>query len=138
VGSIGLEAISRGARSAVFVEKAAEALSILERNIESLGFGPRCEVMRGSALAIPYVKSVPPPGFALVFLDPPFSMFEEIDDAERVFRRAMEFLRSPALEQDGVVLLRVPSHFSACPAVRAAEEVAYGESKVFCLEKSSA
>src|SRR4029450_4259634 len=45
-GSFGLEAVSRGARQAVFVENGAAALAVLNRNIETLGFGSRTEVIR--------------------------------------------------------------------------------------------
>jgi 16S rRNA (guanine(966)-N(2))-methyltransferase RsmD len=71
-GALGIEALSRGARDAVFVEEHAAALKVLRRNLESLDLGPRAVV-----LAVPVsaaLKKLPRRGekFGLVFLDPPY------------------------------------------------------------------
>ncbi|MDO8916019.1 MAG: RsmD family RNA methyltransferase, partial [Coriobacteriia bacterium] len=50
-GALGLEALSRGASSAVFVENDRAALVALRRNIETLGAGPRAVVVPGDATA---------------------------------------------------------------------------------------
>ena len=68
-GAVGIEALSRGAREAVFVEKAAGALKALKGNIEALGLGPRSRVQAagvGSFLRSRMGR------FDLVFLDPPY------------------------------------------------------------------
>ncbi len=51
-GSVGIEAISRGAGRAIFLEKSRPALRCLEQNIQSLGIGPRCEVHSGNAAPV--------------------------------------------------------------------------------------
>lgn len=65
-GALGLEALSRGAAEAVFVENDATAAAIIRRNGEKLGAAAR--VVRGSAFALP--RSEP---FDLVFADPPYA-----------------------------------------------------------------
>ena len=65
-GALGLEALSRGAATATFVENAAAAAAAIRRNAEKLGAS--AQVLGGSALALP--RSEP---FDLVLADPPYS-----------------------------------------------------------------
>jgi len=69
-GALGLEAVSRGARRALFVEDGAEARALLRANIESLGLGGVTRIFRRDATKI----GAAPPGeiFSLAFLDPPY------------------------------------------------------------------
>ncbi len=69
-GALGLEALSRGAEHAVFVEQAPPALASLRANIEALGAADRAEVVRGDALH--YVAGLEPGAFDLAFADPPY------------------------------------------------------------------
>jgi 16S rRNA (guanine966-N2)-methyltransferase len=66
-GALGLEALSRGAASAAFIESGRPALAALRANIAACGAGDLCRVVAGDALT-------PPRGAAcgLVFLDPPY------------------------------------------------------------------
>ena len=71
-GAIGLEALSRGAESAVFVEKDRAALETLRANIEACGFGDRATVHPGEVLA--FLAGPQRPGAEdLVFADPPWA-----------------------------------------------------------------
>jgi len=65
-GSLGFEALSRGAASATFVENNSNAAAVIRRNAERLGV--LANVLGGSALALP--QSDP---FDLVFADPPYA-----------------------------------------------------------------
>jgi 16S rRNA (guanine966-N2)-methyltransferase len=66
-GALGLEALSRGAAAATFIERDAAALAALRANIAACGAGARARVLAADATR-------PPPGdaCALVFLDPPY------------------------------------------------------------------
>ncbi len=79
-GSLGIEALSRGAARAVFVEAAAAPLAALERNLARLGLagreshGPaRAAVLRGDALRVVERLAAEGARFDLVFLDPPYA-----------------------------------------------------------------
>jgi 16S rRNA G966 N2-methylase RsmD len=75
---VGLEALSRGAETAVFVERAPAALKVLRSNLEKLGLREGFRVEPGSAAG--YLKKVrtrTERGFDLVFLDPPYDAAEE-------------------------------------------------------------
>ena len=67
-GALGLEALSRGAAEAVFIEQDREALAILRRNIATLGEEVRSRVVPGDATRPPHAPSA----CGLVFLDPPY------------------------------------------------------------------
>ena len=67
-GALGLEALSRGAADATFVESDAKAVIAIRRNVARVGAGERARVIGGSALALP--KSEP---FDLIFADPPYA-----------------------------------------------------------------
>ncbi len=71
-GSLGIEALSRGASSAVFIEKSPLAIKTLLRNISAFSLEKRCTVMRRDVLrGLNFLKSNGC-GFDLVFVDPPY------------------------------------------------------------------
>ena len=68
-GALGLEALSRGAAEAVFLERDAAALAALRANIAACKAAALCRVMQADALRPPRA----PAGCGLVFLDPPYA-----------------------------------------------------------------
>ena len=108
-GSLGLEALSRGARSARFAEKGRKALAALEENVEALGLGERAEVLSCDALserARSAPKGTEGPWADLVFLDPPYPMIEGEERASVL--ELIESLRAEVLSEDGVIVLHAP------------------------------
>mgnify|MGYP001357105493 CR=1 FL=1 len=67
-GALGLEALSRGAGEAVFIERDRQALAVLRRNIAALGEDERARVVAGDATRPPRAGSAS----AVAFLDPPY------------------------------------------------------------------
>jgi 16S rRNA (guanine(966)-N(2))-methyltransferase RsmD len=72
-GSVGIEALSRGAPVAVFVERDAHALRALRDNVERLELGPRATVIRGDAADAVDRLARRDARFSAVFLDPPYA-----------------------------------------------------------------
>ena len=72
-GALGLEALSRGAASATFLEKAGTALGTIRKNADALGVTRRCTVVRADALR--WLKSSDA-AFDLVLADPPYALAE--------------------------------------------------------------
>jgi len=68
-GALGLEALSRGAASCLFVEQDAAAIRALRANIAALRAQARCEVRAGSVMALGPTKAP----LDLLFLDPPYA-----------------------------------------------------------------
>ena len=66
-GQLGIEALSRGAECAVFVERRRDALQVIRENLEACGMTDKARVVNGDAMS--YLKSGEK--FDLIFLDPP-------------------------------------------------------------------
>jgi len=76
-GAVGIEALSRGAASATFVEQGAAALAELQSNLDGLGLrGPHVRVERRSVGRF-LRGAAEKAGFGVVFLDPPYELAEE-------------------------------------------------------------
>ena len=65
-GALGLEALSRGAATCVFVERDPAAAAVIRRNVEKLGAA--AHILSDSALALPRAEP-----FDLIFADPPYT-----------------------------------------------------------------
>ena len=69
-GALAIEALSRGARFALFVDNGAEARALLRANVEAMGLGGVTRIWRADAAKL---GSAPSGGrFGLAFLDPPY------------------------------------------------------------------
>ncbi|MDI6726837.1 MAG: 16S rRNA (guanine(966)-N(2))-methyltransferase RsmD, partial [Smithellaceae bacterium] len=71
-GSVGLEALSRGAGEAVFVEKDASAAGELRKNIASLGYEGRSEVLAMEVSKAIHLLNCRGRVFDIIFVDPPY------------------------------------------------------------------
>lgn len=69
-GAVGLEALSRGGRTVLFVEQGAEGRGLLRTNIEALGVTGRARIFRRDAIDLGPVGTMEP--FHLLFADPPY------------------------------------------------------------------
>lgn len=72
-GALGIEALSRGARIAVFVERDAAAVKVVSANLAALGIGPElAEVRRADALDALRTATSRQETYDLIFIDPPY------------------------------------------------------------------
>jgi 16S rRNA (guanine966-N2)-methyltransferase len=71
-GAVGIEALSRGALRAVFLEKNRQAVEVIRENLASLGLQDRARVAQGSA----HLLLAANPG-DIVFVDPPYEQAQE-------------------------------------------------------------
>jgi 16S rRNA (guanine966-N2)-methyltransferase len=69
-GALGLEALSRGADFALFIDDSAEARALLRENVAALGLGGVSRIFRRNAVGPGAAHPLPP--FSLAFLDPPY------------------------------------------------------------------
>ena len=96
-GALGIEALSRGADSAVFVESAPAAARVVRANLASLGFAASGSVAQKKAGT--YLGSLPVgQDFDLVFVDPPYALPEEE-------LAALLELLAPHLDPDATVVV---------------------------------
>lgn len=107
-GAIGLEAVSRGAKQCVFIEKDRRIADILQRNIDALGCTDRCDVFRADALGAALLTRAPR-DVDLMFFDPPYPLVQNPESWDRVklqFSRAMELMKEKSF-----AVLRTPWPF---------------------------
>jgi 16S rRNA (guanine966-N2)-methyltransferase len=79
-GAVGIEALSRGARSAIFVEQHAPAAILIRRNLDSLGIKTEAEIL-GMKVLRGLERLVAREVHAqFIFLDPPYAQFHEYED----------------------------------------------------------
>lgn len=74
-GSVGLEALSRGAQRVTFVEANARHVDVLKRNVAQLAPQLRPDVVKADVYR--YLSAYAGPGYSLVFADPPYALGEE-------------------------------------------------------------
>ena len=98
-GQMGIEALSRGARSCVFVDRRNEAAKLVRENLAACGFSDRARVLCGDAME--FLASTGEQ-FDLVFLDPPY----KDDLLERALERLAAF---DILAEHGIIVAECPS-----------------------------
>jgi 16S rRNA (guanine966-N2)-methyltransferase len=92
-GALGLEAMSRGAAFALFIDDGAEARALIRANVEALGLGGVTRIFRRDAAKLGPAHPVEP--FSLVFLDPPYG--KELAERSLASARDGGWLTSDAL-----------------------------------------
>ncbi|MCM2472979.1 16S rRNA (guanine(966)-N(2))-methyltransferase RsmD [Rhizobium sp. CG5] len=123
-GAVGLEALSRGCRSALFVENSVEGRSLLWENIDSLGLHGRARILRRDATSLGSSNTIEP--FHLLFADPPYGQ----GLGEKAFAAAHEggWLVQGALailEERADVLVQVDRNFTLL------EDRLFGDTKMY-------
>jgi 16S rRNA (guanine(966)-N(2))-methyltransferase RsmD len=82
-GAVGIEALSRGAARAIFVERGRAAAGVIGENLRALGVENRAELLQAKALSILGRRRVD-----MVFLDPPYRLAEEYAESLRLLGEA--------------------------------------------------
>ena len=103
-GALGLEALSRGAREAVFVELASRSISALKSNIRLVGADTDASVHRGDA--IKFAEGLAANEFDIAFADPPYRLGLALQLAEQWLRTP--FARLLGIEHEKSVHLPAP------------------------------
>ncbi len=108
-GALGLEAISRGASGAVFVDTGAEARGIIRDHIEAFGIAGTAKLLRRDATELGQAGTMGP--FDLVFLDPPYG--------KGLGERALVSLRNGKWLAEGATIVLEESARCSCNCPRA-------------------
>ena len=141
-GSIGLEALSRGARSVRFVEQSKDARKALRRNCDALGLtDDEVEHMPGDALAADAWRE---PGAGrwcdVAFLDPPYPMWRAPGDRKRLLAVVHAVLEEAVAPSGVLVLHTAPGDCEAADLGLPADAKprTYGRSAIWFLRPSDA
>jgi 16S rRNA (guanine966-N2)-methyltransferase len=104
VGSLGLEALSRGAKKVTFVDDNPNVIETLYRNIAKAGFAGQSKVIRANALRVGAAASCGRDKYELVFVDPPYKMTEDVG-ADSVVAGLFELVCEQAAD-DAIIVAR--------------------------------
>jgi 16S rRNA (guanine966-N2)-methyltransferase len=129
-GALGIEALSRGAASAVFVEHDPDALRAIDRNLDHLRLtGAR--VVRGDVLRTIAEEATAGAKYDLVLVDPPYEMLTEIQP--RLARHL-----PPLLAADGLVVLETDARTEPELPLPVRTSRKYGQTRVTLFEAGTA
>jgi 16S rRNA (guanine966-N2)-methyltransferase len=104
VGSLGIEAFSRGAEFVLFVEKDPTVIAILKANIEKAGFVKESKVIRANAFKVGAPVDFDGKKYDLVFVDPPYSL--TTDAGKGSLLSGLLTLLQEQLAPEGIVVVR--------------------------------
>ena len=120
VGSLGLEALSRGAEFVTFVEQGPKIISVLNKNIEKAGFVKESKVIRANAFKIGAPLNSERQKYGLVFVDPPYAEIMDVQIGSPL--GGLLDLLGGQVAGDGIVIVRTDQKVSLLEQ--------YGELKV--------
>ena len=110
VGSLGLEALSRGAGFVTFVEQDPEIISVLKKNIEKADFVKESKVIRTNAFKIGVSLNPDRQKYDLVFVDPPYAATMDVQDGSAL--SGLLDLLGAQVAGDGIVIVRTTQKVS--------------------------
>lgn len=110
-GTLGLEALSRGAASVVFIEQDHKAVELLRENVSTLGVGAETLIWRTDAIRSSYrPRGVPHfVPFDLIFFDPPYRMIDSLRSASPLWKGLARLARSTVSSEHAILCLRTPA-----------------------------
>lgn len=120
-GALGIEALSRGARAAVFVEQNPAVAGLIRENLRSTGLGESAGVVVQDVSRTASLEPLGP--FDLVFLDPPY-------DKGWAARLLQAFSRSALLAPEGLLILehsRREAALEQAPGLERVRQLIYGD-----------
>ena len=125
-GALGIEALSRGAKFALFVDNGPEARALLRGNVEAFALGGVTRIWRADATLLGKAPAGPP--FTLAFLDPPY-------DKGLAGPALAGLVEGGWLASGAVVVVEesAEAEIGAPTALRIVDERVYGETKVVFL-----
>jgi 16S rRNA (guanine966-N2)-methyltransferase len=129
-GALGIEAVSRGAAFALFIDDGAEARALMRQNVEALGLGGVTRIFRRDATRLGAAHPNEP--FGLVFLDPPYR--KGLAEAALVSLRDGGWLKPDALM---VVEDAADAGFSPPPSYAEIERRRYDDTEFTFLKVST-
>ncbi len=129
-GSVGIEALSRGAARATFVEHNALAIRTIQANLTATGFTPQARVVRSDVFI--HLRNDPREGFDFVYIAPP-----QYKDLWRETLQALD-ARPNWVNPDGLAIVQIdPREFAEIPLqhFRLVDQRKYGNTQLCFYER---
>jgi 16S rRNA (guanine966-N2)-methyltransferase len=138
-GTLGLESLSRGAASVVFIEQDRKAVDFLKRNIAAIGVSDQTLCWRTDALRCSYRPQGVPDfvPFDVIFFDPPYRMIEALKPRSPLFQSLERLARSTVSAEDAMLCLRTPARalFEIPPVWQSGRKLELSSMTIHLLEK---
>ena len=103
-GSMGLEALSRGAKTVTFVDRDRSAVAILKKNIDKADFADQSRIITADAFATGAPVTAEQERCDLVFVDPPYKLTEDVSSSSRI--AGLFEVLTEQLTEDAIVVVR--------------------------------
>ena len=126
-GAMGLEALSRGAARAVFVERDPDAVRTIERNLDRLRLGGA--VLRGDAVTALAAEAAAGRKYDLVLVDPPYDMYSSVQPQLARYLPAV-------LAGDGLLVVETDARLEPELPLPLRTSRRYGQARVTLFEAS--
>ncbi|HCW44307.1 MAG TPA: 16S rRNA (guanine(966)-N(2))-methyltransferase RsmD [Planctomycetes bacterium] len=134
-GALGIEAISRGARQSILIEKNKDVLEILKANLQKLGVEAQCKIMVKDAYRLR--PNPPSSGFDVILLDPPFPDYS--GPQSKPWTLATQLASGAWLNAGGLLIMEYPSREEIAappPGLEAQEGRRYGDTSLIFWSKA--
>lgn len=109
-GSIGIEAISRGAKKSYFVDKNKESIKYIKENINALKIADQAEVLNITDEAALYLFKEKNMQFDVIYLDPPYKEGNYIDTISYI-------LNNNLISEEGIIISEVDHELNIIPSI---------------------
>ena len=125
-GQLGIEALSRGAESAVFVDNAQASLKLIAENLKTVGFENRARVIKGDSIS--FLASAEK--FGLILLDPPY-------DSDLLDRALQNIIKFDKLKENGIMVCesKAEKQLSVTEPYYLSREYRYGKIKIIVFSR---
>lgn len=124
-GSVGIEALSRGAQLIVFIDNSNDAVRVINKNLKNCGFDAGFELYRNDVFRALEILAKRNTRFDYIYVDPPFTV-------ETIFEPLLQTLdRLSLLAPNGRIIIRTPRRMHLSAELKSLEEYRvnnYGES----------
>lgn len=140
-GTIGLEALSRNAKSAVFIERDHRAFDLLKQNVSKIGveddsFCWRTDVCRTSFVPKGYENFLP---YDVIFFDPPYPMVPGLKAGDPLHKALERLAKEQVSSEEAILMFRVPekTDFEMPDVWSAVDEMSVASSTIHIFRKTA-
>jgi len=105
-GSVGIEALSRGAKWVTFIDNSNNAIKTIRQNLDNCNFKSNHEIFRNDVFLALEILNKRQRQFDIIYVDPPFTN-------EPIFVKVMHVLdKSNILKENGILIIRTPRNLN--------------------------
>ena len=106
-GSLGIEALSRGAKRCLFVDNSTNAIRVIKKNLQDAGFLERSVVLKINVFRLLGILKNKHVKFDLMLVAPPYKLLDlDCGDRKRIFSLLEEYVSREIINEKGIIVLQ--------------------------------